>query len=72
MRQTEFRVVQLSGGYSVELLRDGKPYVTFLQGLSKRAAEQSVRDLTAFWRRISPRPELVLASSNIQRADRVA
>lgn len=54
MCHAEFRVVPSSGTYAVELLRDGEPYVVFLHGLKRQAAEEAVRDLTRLWRRISP------------------
>jgi hypothetical protein len=48
MPYNEFQVRESSTGYRVELHRDGKPYVTFLDGLTRQA-----RSLTALWAKIS-------------------
>lgn len=49
----EFRVKKSSAGYGVELCRDGKPYVTFVDGLTRQSAEREARSLTALWVKIS-------------------
>lgn len=51
----EFRVIESATGYRVELCRDGEPYVTFMDGLTRQGAEREARSLTAFWARISVR-----------------
>ncbi len=53
MPQNEFRVRKSSTGYCVELCRDGQAYVTFVDGLTKRAAEQEAHALTVLWKKIS-------------------
>ncbi len=40
-------------GYLVELCRDDRPYVTFLDGLTLQGAERRALSLTALWRKIS-------------------
>ncbi len=50
-----FLVKKSNTGYRVELCRDGEPYVTFLDGLTKHGAEREASDLTALWRKISKR-----------------
>lgn len=55
MSQDEFRVAESTGGYRVELHRAGKPYVTFMDGLTHDAAEKAVRSLTALWAKIGAR-----------------
>ena len=54
----EFRVTESATGYRVELCRDGEPYVTFMDGLTRQGAEREARSLTAFWARISVRPPM--------------
>jgi hypothetical protein len=54
MLETEFRVEKSLKGYRVAMYRRGEPYVTFVDGLSYRAAEQEARSLRAFWERIRP------------------
>jgi hypothetical protein len=49
---SELRVKQPSPGYRVELDRDGEPYVTFLDGLSRQNAEREARSLTPLWIKI--------------------
>ena len=64
MSRDEFRVQQSSTGYRVELCRDGQPFVTFVDGLTKERAEREARALTALWLRIAPpnrRPSLSVA-----------
>lgn len=68
MCQTEFRVVQISNGYGVELLRNGEPYVMFLQGVTRQAAERSARDLTALWRRISASQVSICLTHPVERS----
>lgn len=67
--QDEFRVTQsLNGGYCVELCRDGKPYVTFVDGLTRPGAEREARSLTALWDKISVRrTEDALAPSSMKK-----
>ncbi len=60
MSRDQFRVGRSSTGYRVELCRDGHPYVTFLDGLTKEGAERQVRALSALWLRISPRPDAIV------------
>ena len=55
MSRDEFRVQQSSTGYRVELCRDGQPFVTFVNGLTKEGAEREARALTALWLKISKR-----------------
>ena len=47
-----FHVARSQNGYRVELYRGGKPYVTFVDGLTKEAAEQEARSLDQLWRKI--------------------
>ena len=49
---TSFHVARSESGYKVELHRDGKPYVTFVDGLTREAAEQEARSLDALWRKL--------------------
>lgn len=51
--RTEFRVRESVRGHRVELCRDGEPYVTFMDGLTREGAEREARSLTALWERIS-------------------
>lgn len=51
--ENEFRVRKSSSGYRVEFWRDGEPYVTFLDGLSRQSAEREARSLTALWVKIA-------------------
>jgi hypothetical protein len=63
MPQNEFQVKESSAGYRVELCRDGEPYVTFLDGLTRQGAEREARSLTALWAKLStPRPAAGRAS----------
>jgi hypothetical protein len=65
--QNEFRVKESDAGYCVELFRDGEPYVTFVDGLTRQAAEREARSLTALWLKISMRNPMsvpVLAPEN--------
>jgi len=62
-----FHVARSQSGYRVELYRGGKPYVTFVDGLTKEAAEQEARSLDRLWRRIRvtvPSSGPVAANSN--------
>jgi len=71
--QNEFRVRESARGYRVELCRDGKPYVTFMDGLTQQGAEREARSLMALWARISaphPIPERVPAMEKIVSVDR--
>jgi hypothetical protein len=55
--QNEVLVRESARGYRVELCRNGKPYVTFLDGLTQEGAEREARSLMALWARISvPHP----------------
>lgn len=54
----DFRVTESARGYRVELCRDGKPYVTFMDGLTQEGAEREARSLMAFWTRISVPPPI--------------
>ena len=47
-----FRVARSQRGYRVELCRGGKPFVTFVDGLTKEAAEQQAHSLDVLWQRI--------------------
>jgi len=71
--QSEFRVRESERGYRVELCRDGKPYVTFMDGLMQEAAEREARSLMALWARISvphPKGERVSAVEKRVRVER--
>ena len=71
--QNEFRVRESVRGYRVELCRDGKPYVTFMDGLTQEGAEREARSLTALWARISvphPMREQVSTGEKIVRVER--
>jgi len=59
MSQGQFRVRRSSTGYCVEFCRGGQPYATFVDGLTKQAAEQEMRALTLLWRRIAVRRAIV-------------
>ena len=50
-----FHVARSPSGYRVELHRRGKPYVTFVDGLTKEAAEQEARSLDVLWQKIRVR-----------------
>ena len=50
-----FHVARSHGGYRVELFRSGKPYVTFVDGLTREAAEQEARSLERLWQNIKIR-----------------
>ena len=70
--QSEFRVRESASGYRIELCRDGEPYVTFIDGLTRGNAEREVRSLTALWARISthhPMREAGLAMERTVSAD---
>ena len=56
MPQNEFRVRKSSNGYCVELFRNGRLHVTFLDGLTYEAAKREAHALTVLWRKISVRP----------------
>jgi hypothetical protein len=62
MSQDQFRVQQSSTGYRVELCRDGEPYVTFVDGLTREGAEAEARSLTALWLKISKRHPIVVST----------
>ena len=51
--QNEFRVRESVRGHRVELCRDGEPYVTFMDGLTREGAEREARSLTVLWEKIS-------------------
>jgi len=62
-----FQVAKSQSGYRVELHRHGKPYATFVDGLSKEAAEREARSLGVLWQRIRariPRPRTRAANSD--------
>jgi hypothetical protein len=63
----DFRVTESTRGYRVELCRDGKPYVTFMDGLTKEGAEREARSLMAFWTRISVPPPIRAGLSAVER-----
>jgi len=48
-----FHVARSQRGYRVELYRGDEPYVTFVDGLTREAAEQEARSLDTLWRKIS-------------------
>jgi hypothetical protein len=48
----DFHVARSQNGFRVELHRGGKPYVTFVDGLTKEAAEQEAHKLDLLWQRI--------------------
>jgi len=50
-----FHVARPESGYRVELHRGGKPYVTFVDGLTKEAAEQEARSLEILWQKLKIR-----------------
>lgn len=55
--QNEFQVRESARGYRVELCRNGKPYVPFMDGLTQEGAERTARSLMALWGGISvPHP----------------
>ena len=65
-----FHVARSESGYRVELHRGGKPYVTFVDGLTKEAAEQEARSLEMLWEKIKirrdvPSPHTVTAHSDL-------
>ncbi len=63
MPQDEFRVAPSVTGYRVELYRAGKPYVTFMDGLTQDSAERTVHSLTALWAKIAARrPSLAVSA----------
>jgi len=69
MLQDQFRVRKSSTGYRVELCRGGKPYVTFVDGLTREGAEAGARSLTALWLKISKRnPGVVFTPSTVEEA----
>jgi len=47
-----FHVARSQSGYRVELYRSGKPYTTFVDGLTREAAEQEARSLDTLWRKL--------------------
>jgi len=62
-----FHVARSQSGYRVELHRHGKPYATFVDGLSKEAAEREARSLDVLWQRIRVNvasPRAVAANSD--------
>jgi hypothetical protein len=61
MSHDQFRVRKSSTGYRVELCRDGEPYVTFVDGLTREGAEAEARSLTALWLKISNRHSVVVS-----------
>ena len=62
MSQDQFQVRKSSTGYRVELCRNGKPYVTFVNGLTREGAEAEARSLTALWLKISKRSPIVAST----------
>jgi hypothetical protein len=70
-----FHVTRSQGGYRVELYRSGKPYVTFVDGLTREAAEQEARSLEKLWQNIKNRrdvPPHTLRQQVLLRTDRDA
>ncbi len=63
MPQDEFQVKESPKGYRVELCRNGKSYVTFLDGLTREGAERQACSLTALWARISTRKSIAASAS---------
>ena len=62
-----FHVVRYPSGYRVELHRGGKPYVTFVDGLTREAAKQEARSLELLWQRIrvnGAAPRIAAANSD--------
>ena len=53
-----FHVARSHGGYRVELFRSGRPYVTFVDGLTREAAEQEARSLERLWQNIKIRRDV--------------
>jgi len=53
-----FHVARSQRGYRVELYRSGKPYVTFVNGLTREAAEQEARSLERLWQNIKIRRDV--------------
>ena len=53
-----FHVARSQSGYRVELYRSGKPYVTFVDGLTREAAEQEARSLERLWQKIKIRRDV--------------
>jgi len=47
-----FHVARSQHGYRVELYRGDKPYVTFVDGLTREVAEQEARSLDTLWQKI--------------------
>jgi len=62
MSQDEFRVQKSLTGYRVELCRNGEPYVTFLDGLTREGAEAEAGSLTALWLKISKRRTIIASA----------
>jgi hypothetical protein len=63
-----FHVARSQRGYRVELYRSGKPYVTFLDGLTMEAAEQEARSLDTLWRKIKIRRDVPSSRTATARA----
>jgi len=63
MLDDRFRVVKSATGYRVEMCRGGEPYVTFVDGLSKKGVEIEARSLAAFWDKISKRQPALFSSA---------
>lgn len=62
MSQDQFQVRESSTGYCVELCRNGRPYVTFVDGLTREGAEAQARSLRALWLKISRRRPIVVSA----------
>jgi len=50
---TDFRTEKSDSGYRIVMYRNGEPYVTFLNGLSKGAAEREAQSLAILWDKFS-------------------
>jgi uncharacterized protein YjhX (UPF0386 family) len=65
-----FHVAGSQGGYRVELYQSGKPYVTFVDGLTREAAEQEACSLERLWQKIKIRRDvpssLTAAASSVK------
>ena len=51
-----FRMTKSNDGYAIELFCGGAPYLTYVDGLSKAAAERELQILTALWNGTSSVP----------------
>jgi hypothetical protein len=65
-----FHVARSRSGYRVELYRSGKPYATFVDGLTREAAEQEARSLDTLWHKIQIRPDVVSSRTAAANSDK--